>query len=89
MGNNLLYDSSNKEAFYHTFDFLLHCTKKRIVLDRDKFQFYQDVVQFRGLQITPSGVTPSESMLEVILNFTVPRTITDSRLWFRLVNHVA
>lgn len=45
------------EAFYHTFDFVLHCAKNGIVLNRDKFQFCQDVVQFGGPQITPSGVT--------------------------------
>ena len=37
----------------------------------------------------PSGITPSESMLEVILSFPVPRTLTDTRSWFGLVNQVA
>ena len=85
----LVYDSNIEEAFYHTFDLLLQCAKNAIVLNTDKFQFYQDVVKFGGLQITPSRVTPSESMIQVILNFTAPRTITDTRSWFWLFNQVA
>ena len=61
--DTLLYDSSIEEAFYHTFDFQLQCAKNGIVLNTNKFQFCQDVVQFGGLQITPSRVTPSESMI--------------------------
>ena len=87
--DTLLYDPNIEGSFYHTFDFLSHCAKNRIVLNRDKFQFCQDTVQFGGLQIMPSGVTPSESMLEVILNFPIPKTLTDARSWFGLVNQVA
>ena len=87
--DTLLYDYSIEEAFYHTFDFLLQCAKNGIVLNTDKFQFCQDVVQFGGLQITPTGVTPSESMIKAIHDFPVPRTITDARSWFGLVNQVA
>ena len=85
----LLYDSSIKEAFYHTFDFLVRCAQNGIVLSKDKFQFCKDTVQFGGLQITSSGVAPSESMLNAILDFPVPKTITDARSWFGLVNQLA
>ena len=86
--DTLLYDSSIKGVFYHTFDFLLQCAKNGIELNTDKFQFCQDVVQFRGLQITPR-VTPSESMIQAILNFPVSRTIAGARSWFGLINQVA
>ena len=85
----LLYDSSIKEAFYHTFDFLVRCAQNGIVLSKDKFQFCKDTVQFGGLQITSSGVAPSKSMLNAILDFPVPQTITDARSWFGLVNQLA
>ena len=87
--DTLLYDSKIKGAFFYTFDFLLHCAKNRVVLNREKFQFCQDTVQFGGLQITPSGITPSESMLKAILSFPIPRTLTDARSWFGLINQVA
>ena len=85
----LLYDTDIKEAFYHTFDFLTRCAQNGIVLRKDKFQFCKDTVQFGGLQITSSGVSPFESMLNAILNFPVPKTITDARFWFDVVNQLA
>ena len=87
--DTLLYDPSIEESFYHSFDLLLHCAKNGIMLNRDKFQFCQDTVQFGGLQITSSRVTPSKPMLEAILNFPIPKTLTDARSWFGLVNQVA
>ena len=87
--DNLLYNANIKEAFYHTFDFLMRCAQNGIVLSKDKFQFCKDAVQFGGLQITPSGVSPSESMLNTILNFLVPKNITDARSWFGLVNQLS
>ena len=87
--DTLLYDSNIKEAFYHIFDFPLYWAKNGIVQKMVKFQFCQDVVKFGGFQITHSGVTPSESMVAMILNFPIPRTLTDARLWFGLVNQVA
>ena len=79
--DTILYDTNIKGAFYHTFDFLTRCAQNGIVLSKDKFQFC-------GLQITSSGVSPSESMLNAI-NFPVPKTITDASSWFGLVNQLA
>ena len=39
--DTLLYDTDIKEAFYHTYDFLTRCAQNRIVLGKDKFQFYK------------------------------------------------
>ena len=88
VNDTLLYDTNIKEAFYHTFDFLTRCAQNGIVLNKDKFQFCKDTVQCGGVQITSSGVSPSESMLNAILNFPVPKTITDARSWFGLVNQL-
>ena len=89
VNDTLLYGTDIKEAFYHTFDFLTRCAQNGIVLSKDKFQFCKDTVQFSGLQITSSGVSPSELMLNAFLNFPVPKTITDARSWFGLVNQLA
>ena len=89
--NSLLFDKNIEEAFYHTLDYLLLCEKKKngIVLNREKFQFSLDVVQFGGFQITLSGVTPSENLLNAISSFPAPPNITDARPWFVLVSQVA
>ena len=43
--DTLLYDTNFKEAFYHTFDFLMRCAQNGIVLSKDKFQFCKDTVR--------------------------------------------
>ena len=87
--DTLLNNTNIKEAFYHTFGFLTRCARDGIVLSKDKFQFCKDTVQFGGLQITSSGVLPYESTPNAILDFSVPKTITDARSWFGLVNQLA
>ena len=62
--NILLFNKNIEDAFYHTLDYLLLCEKNGIIHNRVKFQFCQDVVQFRGLQITSSGVTPCDNLLK-------------------------
>ena len=56
------------------------------IFKRDKFLFYKGVIQFRGLQIRLSGVIPSESMLNAIINFSIQKNITDVLSLFKLVN---
>jgi len=44
----------------------------QIVLNPEKFQFCVAIAQFAGLQITPTGLTPSEKLLASIRDFPVP-----------------
>ena len=85
----LLWDNSIEEAFFHTWDLLSIGATNGIVFSTSKFQFCQKHVSFGGLNITDSGVTPSDSMLSAIKEFPVPKTLTDARSWFGLVNQVA
>ena len=85
----LLWDSSIEESFFHTWDLLTIGATNGIVFSTSKFQFCQQEVRFGGLNITDSGVAPSDSMLSAIKEFPVPKTLTDARSWFGLVNQVA
>ena len=85
----LLFDKNIEDAFYHNLDYLLLREKNEIVLNREKFQFCQNIVQFRGLQITSSGVTPCDNLLNAISSFLTPKNITNARSQFGLVNQVA
>ena len=64
-----------------------HATKSKLTF------ICQQLFQTYGTVWSPPdnsfGLTPSESMIKAILNFPVPRTITDTRSWFRLINPVA
>ena len=87
--DTLLYHSSIKESFFHTWDFLTLCAEKGIVINADKFQFSRDIVTFVGLTIIPTGITPSNNLLSAIKDCPTPKDITRARSWFRLVNQVS
>lgn len=87
--DTLLWDFSIEESFFHTFDFLVLGYKNGVRFNRSKFEFCSCEVQFGGLQLTKTGISPSSSMLAAILDFPVPQNLTDARSWFGLVNQVA
>ena len=85
----LLYDTDIESAFYHTWDYLVICAEKGIVLNPDKFQFCRDTINFAGLTITPTGISPSPTLLSAIQDFPTPKDITGARSWFGLVNQIS
>ena len=56
---------------------------------KKKFCFASEEVEFAGFLITKDEVMPCNKILESINDFPVPKTISDIRGWFRLVNQVA
>ena len=85
----LLYDYTIEQSFWHAWDFLELCTKHGITVNIDKFQFCQSTVEFAGLNITPTGISPSDKLITAIRDFPTPTNITDARSWFGLVNQAA
>ena len=83
-----LYDHSISEAFYHVWDVLFICANNGIVLNRNKFQFCQESVDFAGLTITMDGIQPSSKMLAAIQDFPPPTNLKSARAWFGLSNEV-
>ena len=86
--DTLLYDKSNEQAFYHMWDYLTLCANNGVVVNAKKFKFCQNTVDFAGLTITPTGVTPSANTLSSICDFPRPPDLTSARSWFGLVNQV-
>ena len=87
--DTLMWDSSIEEAFFHTIDWLDICGSNGISLNPLKFVFAKEVVEFAGFEITTNSVRPSAHFLESIRDFPTPKTITDIRSWFGLVNQVS
>ena len=87
--DTLLHDESIADNFFHTWDYLTLCANNGIVANEKKFQFCQDTVDFAGLNITPTGITPSEKLITAIRDFPTPKDLTGARSWFGLVNQVA
>ena len=87
--DTLLHDESIENSFFNTWDYLTLCANNGIVANQKKFQFCQDTVEFAGLTITPSRITPSEKLLSAIRDFPTPTDLTGARSWFGLINQVA
>ena len=87
--DSLLWDASIEGAFWHTFEYLKHCTDNGIIFNEEKFVFAKKTCEFAGFELTPDGYRPTKQMLDSIRNFPTPKNIHDIRSWFGLVNQVA
>ena len=87
--DSLLWDDTIEEAFYHTFNYLKHCSDNGIIFNVDKFVFAAEECEFAGFELTKEGYKPPQRKLDTILAFPTPKTVTDVRSWFGLVNQVA
>ena len=84
-----LWKNSIAEAFFHTCKYLTLCSRNGIVFNRKKFVFGRETVEFAGFEITSNEVKPSSKIINNIQDFAVPKTISDIRGWFGLINQVA
>ena len=84
-----LFKPTIEEAFFHAWDYLTLCAENGIVINEEKFQFCRDDIDFAGLHITPTGIRPSDDLLQAIRDFPPPRDITGARSWFGLVNQAS
>lgn len=83
------YDESLEEHYWRTIDFLILVGQSGIVLNPDKFQFASKDVEFAGFRILSDRVEPLPKYLEAIQSFPKPRSSTDIKSWFGLVNQVS
>ena len=84
----LLYDSGIEEAFYHTFDYLTLCAKKRSGSESEEVPVLpgHGTVCWVTVDALWSGSFPVNAPIQ---DFPTPQNITDARSWFGLVNQVA
>ena len=84
-----IWGDTIEECFVQACAWLDQCGRNGITLNPEKFRFAQDIVEFAGFTITPDEVRPCSKYLDAIMQFPVPRNITDVRSWFGLVNQVS
>ena len=77
------------ECFWQSCRYLQRCGENGIVLNPKKFKFAEDVVDFVGYEIGPDFVRPSRKCFSAIDNLQRPRTLTDVRAFFGLVEQVS
>ena len=83
------YDVNLKEHWWRTLKFLTLVGSAGVVLNPDKFQFAQRVVDFAGFRISDKNIAPLPKYLDAIRTFPTPRNTTDVKSWFGLINQVA
>ena len=89
--DSLLHDPKTclEDHWWRTIEFIDLCARTGIVLNLEKFQFSQPVVDFAGFRITEDTVEPLPKYIDAIKGFPTPKNIKDIRSWFGLVNQVA
>ena len=85
----LIWADTLESNFYRTVEWLDICGRNGITLNPEKFQFGKDEVEFAGFEIGLQDVRPAKHLSDAIRNFPTPKSITDIRSWFGLVNQVA
>ena len=78
-----------EEHWWRVIDYLILCGKNAIILNPLKFQFGRTTVDFAGFRVSESSIEPLPKYIDAIKDFPVPKSITDIRSWFGLVNQVA
>ena len=69
-----------RTPFWHTLEYIDLCAKNGIVFNPKKFKFALDEINFTGFNITPTGLRPSECLMDAIIHFPIPTNITDASL---------
>ena len=87
--DTLLWSDTIEESFFQAVNWLDTCGRHGITLNPDKFRFAQDEVEFAGFEITNDTVRPCKRYIRAIADFPTPRSLTDIRSWFGLVNQVS
>ena len=87
--DTLLWSPNIKHSFFSAVEWLDICGRSGITLNPEKFVFAQDEVDFAGFEITNQSVRPCKKYLDAIREFPTPKTITDVRSWFGVVNQVS
>ena len=89
--DTLHYDDieSLEEHWWRTIEFLTVTGSSGVVLNPDKFQFAVRTAEFAGFRISDESIEPLPKYLDAIRNFPTPKSTTDIRSWFGLVNQVS
>lgn len=61
-------------------------SKAGVIINPDKIQFVEWTVDFTGFRVTEETVEPLPKYIESIRQFLMPRSTTDIRSWFGLIN---
>ena len=87
--DNLSYDEDLEQHWWRVMQLLELMGKNGLIMNREKFQFCQREVKFAGFLIKETSIEPLPKYLDAIASYPTPKSTTDVRGWFGLVNQVA
>ena len=85
----IIYSRSKEEHLRRVRAFLSRCRDRGVSLNPTKTQHMQTSVKFAGFIVSSAGYSPDPSLTEAIAAFPAPKSITDLRSFFGLVNQMA
>ena len=74
------------EHWWRVIDFIETVGRAGIVLNEDKFQFSEEIVDFAGFRVSLEKVEPLPKYLDSIRNYPKPTSTTDIHSLFGFVN---
>ena len=83
------FDTDLKTHWWRTIDFLIKVGSSGIVLNPEKLQFSMRSVEFAGFKISCTSIEPLPKYIDAIRHFPTPKSCTDIRSWYGLINQVS
>ena len=84
----LAWSKTYAEHIDNVWAILERCEQHGITLKPDKAQFAAEEVEFVGYRISQNGRTPTAEKVKAILDFPLPRSVTDLRSFMGMVNQL-
>ena len=85
----VIFDKDKEQHESHVRQFLQHCSKRRITLNAEKWEYAQSEVDFAGYHLSASGYCVDSSIVAAITRFPTPTSRTDIRSFVGLVNQLS
>ncbi len=82
----LVYGESNQELLDKVREVLERCREHKITLNKKKFQFGLEEINYVGYKVSSDGVRADESKLSAIANFPQPTNLVELRSFMGMVN---
>lgn len=84
----LAYDTTYKDHLSHVINIVHRCDQHGVTLNREKFKFGENMIDFCGYTISPLGYTSDARKTQAIADFPRPQNITDLRSFMGLTNQL-
>ena len=87
MDNILVYSGTIEEHYEHVKKVLMALWEARMILNIGKCEFFMQKVKFLGHIVSADGIRPDPGNIAKVVEWPVPKTITDVCSFNNLANH--